>query len=123
INAGARARKAIRHAFLWAFGWFSCEFLLFWRLATLRSLTQCGPPATPRGLWSPSPRRETLELSGYRCANELTHRPGSVSQQGRAEYGNATRIPGRRRPHGDTGGVADPPGRKYVGHHQHLSTV
>src|SRR5262249_43679492 len=73
FNAGARARRAATpHPFVVVCPSFPAILLLFWRLAALRSLTQCRPPATPGGLWSPSPCRETLELSGYCCVNGLT---------------------------------------------------
>src|SRR5262249_16716704 len=70
-QARAPRRRAPPRAFA-AFGWFFSEFLLF---PAAERPTQCRPRAT-RGLWNLSLRGGTLELSGYRCANELPPRPG-----------------------------------------------
>src|SRR5262249_6292876 len=53
----------------------------------LNGLLNVDPRAT-RGLWNLSLRRGTLELSGYRCADELTHRPGVIEVPQHPAVGN-----------------------------------
>src|SRR5262249_28205057 len=74
----------------------------------LNGLLNVDPRAT-RGPWNLSLRRGTLELSGHRCANELTHRPGATDpalrRYGHFQVGFDAVSCWARAVQGETGGI------------------